>query len=51
MLIYGALKINNIYFTLGASHDRLAEEAKHFKEFKLERVAQKLKKPPKATGC
>ena len=34
-----------IVLILGASHDRLAQEAKHFQEFKLQRVAQNLKAP------
>ena len=29
--------------TLGASHDRLAQEAKYFKEFKIQRVTENLK--------
>ena len=34
-----------IVLVLGASHDRLAQEAKRFQEFKLQRVAQNLKAP------
>ncbi len=33
------------YNIIGASHTRLAQEAKRFEEFKLQRVAEKLKVP------